>query len=370
MNKLVVIDQKLIDWVTKGEVKKNYFNPDKLYKEITILALVRSKKPSKSILKKLCGTRSFRYIEFNSKFLVNNFFKYLIPFYLYKLLILKELKSLSICKPKIIFCIGDGYSGYISGVISEIFNCRLVLSLHSFTNSTIFLKYFSFKEKVIYLMNLRFKRKSHKYAHQINIVYKKIEENVSDEFKKKIRLVYNRISLKKKNLYEANINLSKINLIFVGRLIKGKSLLNIIKAIHNLENVTLTVFGDGPERLKLQKQIDIYKLHKKVFLKGFVNNEIILNKIQRYHAFIAFHKFYEFPKTIMEALSNGIPVILNSQPSKNLYEFKKFKIIWTSDKVESYRQEIINLKKRKYNLKLIKKNNENKIKNLLNMNDD
>ena len=72
----------------------------------------------------------------------------------------------------------------------------------------------------------------------------------------------------------------------------------------------------------------------------------------------------------MEALSNGIPVILNSQPSKNLYEFKKFKIIWTSDKVESYRQEIINLKKGKYNLKLIKKNNENKIKNLLNMNDD
>ena len=46
-------------------------------------------------------------------------------------------------------------------------------------------------------MNLRFKRKSHKYAHQINIVYKKIEENVGDEFKKKIRLVYNRISLKK-----------------------------------------------------------------------------------------------------------------------------------------------------------------------------
>ena len=51
-------------------------------------------------------------------------------------------------------------------------------------------------------------------------------------------------------------------------------------------------------------------------------------------------------------------------------EFKKFKIIWTSDKVESYRQEIVNLKKGKYNLKLIKKNNENKIKNLLNMNDD
>ena len=69
MNKLVVLDQKLIDWVTKGEVKKNYFNPDKFYKEITILALVKSKKPSKSILKKLCGT----FIEFNSKFLTNNF---------------------------------------------------------------------------------------------------------------------------------------------------------------------------------------------------------------------------------------------------------------------------------------------------------
>ncbi len=370
MNKLVILDQKLEDWVTKGEVQKNYFNRDNLFKEITVLTLVKSRKPPNEILSKLCGTKRFKFLQFKNEFLRNNFIKYLLPFSFYKFLLSKELKNLSIPQPKEIMSFGDGYSGYISGVLSCIFKCKLILSIHSFTNIMIFFNLLSFKEKVIYLLNLRFKKKSHQFAHNINIVYKKIEEGIGKEFRSKIKLKYNQIDIKKHNKKLIYKNSQRLSLVFVGRLIKGKSLINVIKSLVNLKDISLTVYGDGPERKNIERLIDQYKLNNKVFLKGFEKNEIIINKIKRYDAFIAYHKFYEFPKTIIEALSTGIPIILNSKPSKEVYEFKKFNIIWTEDNSESYTQKIIDFRNGKYDLKLMKKNNEIQIKKLLNSNYD
>ena len=54
--------------------------------------------------------------------------------------------------------------------------------------------------------------------------------------------------------------------------------------------------------------------------------------------FIAHHKFYEFPKTIIEALINGLPIILNNNPSKEIFEFQNIEIIWTDGTVNSYKK--------------------------------
>ena len=124
---------------------------------------------------------------------------------------------------------------------------------------------------------------------------------------------------------------------FVGRLIRGKSILNIIKAINQIENVSLTIFGDGPERKKIEDFILLNKLKNRVFVKGFVNNQQILENFKKFDAFIAYHKFYEFPKTIIEALINGLPIILKKILLK-VFEFKNIEIIWTDGTVNSYKK--------------------------------
>ena len=224
----------------------------------------------------------------------------------------------------------------------------------------------SFKEKIFYLLNRRFKRKSHDYASKIFVVYEKIKENINEINKKKVFVKYNKIKISKKNTKNIFKIKKVINLVFVGRLIKGKSLVNILKAIKSLENVSLTIFGDGPYRNKLEKLIYSYNLEKRIHMKGFVNNENMISTLKNYDAFIAHHKYYEFPKTIIESLLIGLPVILNKNPSSTLKEFKNLEILWTNDNVESYIKVLNKFQSKDYNLKQISRRNMTKVQKLIN----
>ena len=139
MKKLIILNQKIIEWEKKGEIKQNYFNPNKKFKVITILSFVTEGKPSNHVLKKLCGTSKYDYFTVKNKLLTNNFFRYLLPLSFYKAIVNKELKSLNLLKPDIIRCIGDGYVGYISSLISKYYKSKLIISIHTFISFKIFL---------------------------------------------------------------------------------------------------------------------------------------------------------------------------------------------------------------------------------------
>ena len=275
MPKLIILNQRIKDWEVKGEIQENYFNPEYKFEKIIIISLVHSESPSNSSLKKLCGSEKFQYFNINSFLLRSNFFKYILPNSLYKFLIFRELNSLDLSKVKTIHSIGDGFPGLIAGIISKKLACRLIISVHSYVNLSIFLKYLSFKEKVFYLLNLRFKEKSHKLADQIKIVYKIIEENINSKYTNKIKISYNNIKIKNNHRKKQDLYKTHLNLVFVGRLIKGKSLTNIILSIKDLNNVILTIFGDGPERQKIELMIQKYKLEKRIILEGYRDNEYI-----------------------------------------------------------------------------------------------
>ena len=86
------------------------------------------------------------------------------------------------------------------------------------------------------MLNLGLK-KSHNLADKIIIPYMKIKDNIHYNFKSKVIISYNQIHRKK--LLKRRLKTSKkIKFVFVGRLIKGKSILNIIKAINQIKNDT------------------------------------------------------------------------------------------------------------------------------------
>ena len=72
-------------------------------------------------------------------------------------------------------------------------------------------------------------------ADKIIIPYAKIKENIHYNLKSKIIISYNQIHREKRLHKKRLITSQKIKFVFVGRLIKGKSILNIIKAINEIE---------------------------------------------------------------------------------------------------------------------------------------
>ena len=72
MRKLIILNQKIIEWEKKGEIKKNYFNPNKKFNDITILSFVIGGRPSNHVLKKLCGNSKYEYFTVKNKLLTNS----------------------------------------------------------------------------------------------------------------------------------------------------------------------------------------------------------------------------------------------------------------------------------------------------------
>ena len=114
----------------------------------------------------------------------------------------------------------------------------------------------------------------------------------------------------------------KIRLFFVGRLHPEKNIENLLEAINNLKNITIKIIGQGP----LEK--NILKFKKKYDLDLELISSIPNNELPRIYAMADIYiqpSLYEGnPKTILEAMSCGLPVIATSVDGiKNIIKHKE-----------------------------------------------
>ena len=100
-------------------------------------------------------------------------------------------------------------------------------------------------------------------------------------------------------------------IVAVGRLAPQKNIEMLIEAFSLIEkkypNVTVTVYGEGPEREKLENQIAMLKLENKIFLPGANRN--VLETIRDAAIFAFPTNFEGFPNVLVEAIAMGIPVV-------------------------------------------------------------
>ena len=102
-----------------------------------------------------------------------------------------------------------------------------------------------------------------------------------------------------------------IRVVGVGRLREQKNFLMLEKAFAKIAeqfpDVTVTVYGEGPDRLKLETEIKKDHLEGRFALPG--ESRDILNEIKDAAVF-AFPTNYEgFPNALVEAIAMGIPVV-------------------------------------------------------------
>lgn len=123
-----------------------------------------------------------------------------------------------------------------------------------------------------------------------------------------IYIVPNYIELE--NSYNYNKDSKKF--LSVGVLHERKRFDLLIQIFYKFNSIfndwTLDIYGDGPNYHQLKKLIASLKLENKVFLNGFSDQ---ISEIMRsgYAAFLFASRAEAFPLVLLEALSNGLPVI-------------------------------------------------------------
>jgi len=121
----------------------------------------------------------------------------------------------------------------------------------------------------------------------------------------KIRIIYNYIDTSLFYPSEEK-QFEDDRIIFIGRLEYEKNLFNLIESVVKI-GLTLDIYGQG----SLQKQLEAlaHKLDAKVNFMGYLPNNKIAQKLQRYRLFILPSLYEGMPKTLLEAMACGLVCI-------------------------------------------------------------
>lgn len=97
-------------------------------------------------------------------------------------------------------------------------------------------------------------------------------------------------------------------IVSTGRLIERKGYEYLIRALEGMENVTLTVIGDGDRRPDLERLAD--KLGVRAFFRGAVDHDDIAREYQKADLFVLPSLNEGMSNSLLEAMACGLPVIV------------------------------------------------------------
>lgn len=110
----------------------------------------------------------------------------------------------------------------------------------------------------------------------------------------------------------------KKKLLWVGRYAKGKGLDYLIDAFSILKithpDATLTLIGKGPEKDNITQKMSDLNLQSSITMKDFVPNSEIVSMYQNSSIFVLPSLEEGVPRTILEAMSCGIPIVCSQLP--------------------------------------------------------
>ena len=129
----------------------------------------------------------------------------------------------------------------------------------------------------------------------------------------KIYLLRNPVNISsiRRNRIPTRNNFKGINLVFVGRLVFQKGLDRILFTIKKINNIKLTIIGEGSEKKKLQSIIKNIGIEKKVEFLGYIEKPF--DRIAGSDYFILPSRWEGLPNCVLESLSLGTPVIAFSE---------------------------------------------------------
>jgi len=350
LKKLCVFpNDPIINYYKKGEIKKNYFNPKKIFDEVHII----------SFIEKDIDVDKVQTIGGNAKLVIHEIGKIKIKKRNDHVSdIINILKSI---KPDVIRAYNSRLEGWFAANCAKKLNIPFFLSIHTQMdyNRKIALKV-NFKK----YLELKYIEKFIepdviKQANKITIVFKVIKPYILKKGGKNPELLYNRI-----NLFQFSNGVKKNDLptpliLSVGNLIKEKNHECIIKAMINLEAHCL-IIGKGNDAQRLQKMIVKKKLENKIQIIDSVQHNEIQNYYKSASVFaLAFNPELEgLPIPVMEAMAAGLPIVIPFQ-NKNFSEDLEESVIFSERNSQEFHK---NIKKILNNQDLRKKLSNNAIK--------
>lgn len=117
-------------------------------------------------------------------------------------------------------------------------------------------------------------------------------------------------------------NNDKIKLIFIGRLVEYKGLINFLKIITPFDNIQLNIVGNGPLAKNISKFKNLDNFKPSLTMHGKVNDEkkIMLLKDSDFLILPSLSRAEAYGLVLLEAMRLGVPIITNNLKGSGVIE--------------------------------------------------
>jgi len=220
--------------------------------------------------------------------------------------------------------------GFSASIASRFFKIPLMVEIHGEE----YFRFFYNNSFVVPLMKFTFEN-----AKKIRSLNQEMTNKLMSFVinKNKIVEIPNRVNLNIFNLPKENFKLHKpVKLISVGRFVKEKNYLNLIKALSESNiDFHLTLIGGGILKQQYLNLIKEKKLENKIKLIDWIEQKEMIKILRNADIYIQFSISEGMPRTIVEAMAMRLPIISTDVGSiKGVLVNKKNSIVIKPDKDE------------------------------------
>lgn len=344
---LVMVPDYITAILEKGEYQPNYYNPGEVFDEVHLL-LTNPDKPDIGALQRTVG-RAKLYLHN----LPENYYMPYLPWSCANAWWLKRWAAPAVAlaeriKPDMIRCHGADMNTYAARQIHDALGIPYVVSLHinADINPTrrVLTGNPSWRQWRVNTLFEYVERAGLHKAALVMPVYAPIIPYLERMGVERYRVCYNVLNgdhLRAKTDYQLK---GRLKLICVGRLFEDKNPTHIISAVAALENVELTIVGDGPLRPALEAQVRALKLEQRVKFSPAIANDVLCAQLPEYDAFVLHTEYWEINKSLLEGLLTGLPVVMNHRKGLPVPELEGDFLHKVENSTEAYREAIARLR--------------------------
>jgi len=333
---LITMSDSLKEIIEKGELTRNYYNPEGFFKRVVFLVFTKEDQleleASLSVADAVCD---FFLVE-----VPKHFFIRMLGWRTPVLNIWARKHVDKMPRVDMVRSYGLHINSYLGALIAKKQSVPHMISLHTNPSENIRMQIKSNPLNFVGAIKLLALRGLEKYclvrATKVVCVYNSICSYTS-KWIENCEIIYNSIP----PIPEVKTSHESFNkAVLVGRLIPGKNPANVIRALVCFPKLTLDIIGDGPLRRELiDLAIELNVIDRCNFIQS-VSNENLRKKLHFYDFAVSVNFYGGVSKVVFEYMASKVPIISTYRNDGKLPEILESSCILTLDDEKSWVESI------------------------------
>lgn len=333
---MVIVPDRISDFVSKGEVIERYYNPGNLFDEVHVV-MTNDDRPDPQAMRRMVGSAQL--------FLHNlpDSRRMFVPSlgwrpWLLRGWVRKAVDLARAVQPALIRCHGALLNAYAAACIKRELGIPYVVSMHINPDEDVRGRARSWMKRFVTHAQQDIERIALLNADLVMPVYRPIVPYLERMGVTRYEVCYNILNqtqLRRKDDYRLH---RPVRVISVGRQFEDKNPDNLIRAVALLSNVQLTLVGDGPYHAHLRQVARECGIEDRILFYPALTNDELCHSLAGYDIFATHTEYWEISKSVLEPLLAGLPVLLNRRRGAPVPELTDDICVLAPNTVEGYHQ--------------------------------